>query len=214
MARIHRTGYAPTQFNPNSFSEHSESFGGRFDSTPDDPYPFLYAAADEGTAVSEALLRYAERGDTGTRILHRGLISDQKISWIETQHDLELVDLSTGECLGAVGADSRLTTATEEEYHMTRKWSAWIREQTRDASERAQGLIWRSLREPAGYAYVFYKDRCPDDAFKTRTVGLPIPAAERRLDQGKGRDFLEEILKSYNVALSPPSDATFRYGNP
>ena len=129
--------------------------------------------------------------------------------------DLELVDLSTGQCLGAIGADSRLTTVTEEEYHMTRQWSAWIREQTRDAPERAQGLIWRSLREPAGYAYVFYGDRCPPDTFDTPAVGLPVPAEDRRLAHGESRSFLESVLESYDVALSPsPSDATFRYGIP
>ncbi|MXY10420.1 MAG: RES family NAD+ phosphorylase [Acidimicrobiaceae bacterium] len=213
VARIHSTRFGPTQFNPRYFSADREGLGGRFDSTSDDPYSFLYAAEDAGTAVSEALLRYLEPDDSGTRMLPRSLVADKMISWIETQHDLELVDLSTGGGLGAIGADHRLTTATEREYHMTRRWSAWIRRQTKHVPHIAQGLIWQSLREPAGYACVFFEDRCPRDAFKICTVGLPIPAAERKLDHGAGRDFLEEILKSYNVALSPsPSHATARYG--
>ncbi len=215
LTRIHSIDFGPTQFNPNFVSDESEGLGSRFDSTPDDPYPFLYAAAGDGTAVSEALLRYGERDDTGARILPRALIGEKMISWIEPQRDLELVDLSTGPCLGAIGADSALTTSTEEQYNMTRRWSAWIRQKTEDDPHSAQGLIWRSLREPAGYAFVFFEDRCPPEPFKIRTVGMPLPAAGRRIDHGEGRDFLEKTLKDYNAALAPaPSDASFQYDVP
>ncbi len=59
LTRIHSIDFGPTQFNPNFVSDESEDLGSRFDSTPDDPYSFLYAAEGDGTAVSAATARPA-----------------------------------------------------------------------------------------------------------------------------------------------------------
>ena len=80
---------------------------------------------------------------------------------------------------------------------MTRRWSSAIRKWAPSAS----GLTWRSLREPDGFAYIFFSDRCPVGCFEEVTDGLPVPTGDRDLDAGAGRLYLEEILASYRVAL-------------
>ena len=55
ISRVHSSEFAATSFNPRLAK--SPFKGGRFDGTPDDPYPFLYAAEEDDAAVAEALLR-------------------------------------------------------------------------------------------------------------------------------------------------------------
>ena len=80
---------------------------------------------------------------------------------------------------------------------MTRRWSSQIREWV----PWAGGMTWRSIREPEGFAYVFFEDRCPNGCFEESTEDLPIPPDERNLDVCGGRIYLEGILASYRVAL-------------
>ena len=66
LTRIHSADFDVTGFNPTV--ARSDLRGGRFDSTPDDEYAFLYAAADDATAVSEALLRDLQIDDRGAAL--------------------------------------------------------------------------------------------------------------------------------------------------
>lgn len=193
VTRIHSARYAVTSFNPRPAKNRYR--GGRFDATPDDPYSFLYAALDDAVAVSEALLRDVPFDERGTRLLPRAALTDKRIGWLRTIVDLELTDLRSGKALAAIGADSRLITAID--YEVTRRWSAAIRAWV----PHSAGLIWRSYREPAGYAMILFGDRCPSGALAEVNDALPVPAGNRQLDAGPGHLYVREILARYRTTL-------------
>lgn len=195
LTRVHDTRFDVTEFNPTLARNRYQ--GGRFDATPADEYSYLYAAQDDSTAVSEALLRDLPMDERGARLFPRVRLSRLEIGWLATTLDLELVTLRSGRDLAAVGQDSWLTTAPAADYRTTRRWASAIR----TWAPWARGLTWRSLREPAGYAFVFFSDRCPDGSFKKVTQGLPVPSGEQDLATGPGRIYIEEILITYRVAL-------------
>ena len=195
LTRIHSADFDVTGFNPTV--ARSDLLGGRFDSTPDDEYAFLYAAADDATAVSEALLRDLQIDDRGARLLPRARLSGLRISWLRTTLDLELVGLRSGRDLAAVGQDTSLTHSSAAEYAMTRRWASAIRAW----GPWPRGMTWRSHREPEGFAYMFFSDRCPDGCFDEVTDRLPVPPGDQNLDAGAARLYVEEILTAYRVAL-------------
>jgi hypothetical protein len=171
--------------------------GGRFDATPEDPYGFLYAAEDDATAVSEVLLRDLPIDERGARLLPGAALRGRRIGWLTNTVDVALVDLRSGVDLAAVGQDTWLTTCPAAEYELTRRWAAALRRWALWAS----GLTWRSRREPAGFAYVFFADRCPEGCFSEVTEGLPLPAGDNALDRGAGQLYIAEMLARYSVAL-------------
>ena len=195
LTRIHSATFGVTGFNPTV--ARSDLQGGRFDATPGDEYAFLYAAEDDATAVSEVLLRDLPMDERGARLLPRTRLSGLRISWLRTTLDLELVSLRSGRDLAALGQDTWLTSAAAAEYAMTRRWSAAIREW----APWAVGLSWRSHREPEGFAYVFFSDRCPDGCFEEVADRIPVPPGDQNLDAGAARLYVEGILGSYRVAL-------------
>ena len=195
LTRVHSAVFSVTEFNP-TLARH-DVLGGRFDATPGDAYAFLYAAEDDATAVSETLLRDLPIDERGARLLPRAGLSKLRISWLRPTLDLELVSLRSGRDLAAVGQDTWLTIAPAAAYAMTRRWASAVR----TWAPWASGLTWRSHREPEGFVYVFFGDRCPDGCFEEVTDGLPLPPSDRNLNAGAGQLYVEEILASYRVAL-------------
>ena len=171
--------------------------GGRFDATPDDRYSFLYAAEDDETAVSEALLRDLPVDEHGSRLLLRARLARLSIGWLRTTLDLELVNLRSGQDLAAVGQDTWLTSSPSADYASTRSWASAIR----TWAPWAHGLTWRSHREPEGFAYIFFGDRCPAGCLREVTDGVPVPPDDRSLAAGAARLHVEGILVSYRVAI-------------
>ena len=195
LARVHSVRFGATDLNPTVARDRLH--GGRFDATPTDQYAFLCAAQDDRTAVSEAVLRDLPINERGARLLPRARLPDLRISWLAPTVDLELVTLRFGRDLAAVGQDKWLTVAPAAEYAMTRRWASAIRAWVPWAS----GLTWTSLREPAGFAYVFFSDRCPENAFEELREGLPLPPGEQDLASGAARLYVEEILVRYRVTV-------------
>ena len=195
LTRVHSTAFGVTQFNPTLALDDLQ--GGRFDATPEDEYAFLYAAENDATAVSEALLRDLPADEYGARLLPRARLSQLSISWLRATADLELVSLRSGRDLAAVGQDAWLTASPAAEYAITRRWASAIR----GWASWACGLTWRSYREPEGFAYVFFADRCPEGCFEEVTDGLPVPLGDQGLHVGAARLYVEGILASYRVAL-------------
>jgi len=195
LTRIHSAVFGVTQFNPSIAQD--DLRGGRFDATPNDEYAFLYAAEDDATAVSEVLLRDLPIDDYGARLLPYAGLSQLSISWLRTTLDLAIVGLRSGRDLAAIGQDTWLTASPAAEYAMTRRWASAIR----GWAPWASGLTWRSHREPEGFAYVFFADRCPEDSFEEVTNGLPVPPGGQSLGAGAARLYVEGILASYRVAL-------------
>ena len=195
LTRLHSAQFGVTDFNPTL--ARGVFAGGRFDATPEDEYAFLYAASDDATAVSEALLRDIPSDDRGVRALLTARLRRLRIGWLRTSQELQLVSLRAGVDLAAIGQDTWLTTAAATEYAMTRRWAAAIREW----APWAQGLTWRSHREPAGFAYVLFDDRCPDGCLEEVVDGPALPPGDRNLTSGPGRLYVEGLLVSYRVAL-------------
>lgn len=195
LTRVHSTAFGVTQFNPTPALDDRQ--GGRFDATPEDEYAFLYAAENDATAVSEALLRDLPADEYGARLLPRARLSQVSISWLQVTVDLELVSLRSGQDLAAVGQDAWLTASPAAEYASTRRWASAMRAW----APWACGLTWRSYREPEGFAFMFFADRCPEGCFEEVTEGLPVPPGDQSLAVGAARLYVEGFLASYRVAL-------------
>lgn len=197
LTRIHNSLFGTAEFNPRVAS--SPLAGGRFDSMPGDEYPYLYAADSDATAISETLLRYLPTDEHGTRILYESRLAGMRIARISATCDLPLVTLRSGKDLAAIGQDTWLTTAPTSQFSFTRTWASAIR----GWAPWACGLTWRSFREPDGFAYIFFGDRCPDGCFQEDRESLPLPLQDRILDTGAARLYIEQILNTYRVVLMP-----------
>ncbi|MGW7793226.1 RES family NAD+ phosphorylase [Streptomyces tricolor] len=180
--RCHEERFGAGEFNPNVAHEFFK--GSRFDPTEKDPYPYLYAALDPVTALSEVLLRSVEFGDDGVRLIPWAQASRYVLSAVRTTAELSLVDLTTAEGLAAVWQDDWLIDT--EEYAGTRYWVRVIRERCAGV----QGLWWTSKRCRPRPALQLFQDRCP---------GAPLdPRPRERLRLASGDD-----LRTVNRLLAP-----------
>lgn len=194
LARIHDAQFDVTEFNG---TVPAQNRGGRFDGSPQDEYPFLYAASDDQTAVSEALLRDIPTDDRGVRSYLLVRLRGRRFGWIRTTCELQLVNLRSGSDLAAVGQDTWLTNAPAEEYALTRQWAAAIRAW----APWAQGFTWRSRREPEGFGFVLFEDRGARACLSEAEQGMPLRVEERSLESDSGRLYVEEIMSRYRVTL-------------
>lgn len=194
LSRIHDARFEATGFNRTLADRHWG--GGRFDATEDAPYGFLYAGGDDLAAVAEALLRDLPLSATGAQLLPRKALHGRKISWIAPTRDLELVRLLSGRDLAAVAQDTWLTKSESKDYGSTRRWGHKIR----GWAPWAMGFVWRSRREEASLAYVFFDDRC---AGCFEEVSDPVFAAPdgNRLDHEPGLSYVRDLLAEYNVTV-------------
>jgi RES domain len=174
-------------------------FGGsRFDSTPDDPYPYLYAARDQQTALLESLVRGIPFNDKGERLIRRVAVSDLRISALVTTADLTLISLLTTADLAAACQDEWLVQTPASEYPQTRRWAQWLRAQ----APWAQGLVWPSVRDVGGRALVLFGDRCGADALQA------LPGAGVNLDDVAGAEWLNQRLAPYRISIRPAQRAS------
>lgn len=193
--RVHDREHSATSVRP--WPADPNFGGGRFDGTERDPYPAYYAGLEAGTALAETLLRGLPFNDKGYRTIRRAHILGARASVIETTADLSLVDLCSGEALAAVAQDSWLIHADHTEYHATRRWAAWIRDQV----PAAQGLLWPSKREGGRPALVLFLDRCPKDCLVVDT------SSGQDLDDLEGAVWLNHQLAPYRARVRRPRHA-------
>ena len=187
LFRVHRSCFAPCQFNPNPPADPWQ--GGRFDSGVDDPYGFLYAGSNEQVAVAESLLRHVPSDSSSARILPRAQLVNRMISGIRTTQDLRLVKLH-GSGLHAIDQDDGWLTATDAHNYMkTRFWGYAIR----SCTPLAQGFVWRSKRFNDGFAYIFFDDRCPAGTFAAE--------GSLELDNGSGLAQVRSILHTLHCTV-------------
>lgn len=204
LVRVHDAEFAAGAFRPIPIlaGRAARLRGGRFDATESDPFPSLYAASDGPTAISEALLRDLPMDDSGVRILPRTLLAGRQISWLTTEAELSLVTLRSGQDLAAIGQDAWLTTSPRSEYPLAREWCSAIRRW----APWAHGLTWRSLREPDGFAYIFFGDRPSlrqnEGCFSLVTANVPVAPPNNRLDRGAGLIYMQEILDAYRAVVA------------
>ena len=123
--RVHPRTWSGAEFNDVRSDPH---FGGnRFDSTPDDPFHYLYAALDPQTALLETLVRSIPFDDKGKRIIRRSAVRELRITAIELRRDLKLISLLTTTDLARACQDEWLTSTQPAEYPQTRRWCQWLR---------------------------------------------------------------------------------------
>src|SRR5680860_554407 len=109
LYRIHQTRFPAESFNPNP--SHQYYGGGRFDSTKDDTYPYLYAGLSAACAIAEALLRDLPNDPAGVGQLPSAKVRGRRISALVTTAEVELVDLRGLLQQRAVAQDNWLPTA-------------------------------------------------------------------------------------------------------
>ncbi|MEQ1736479.1 MAG: RES family NAD+ phosphorylase, partial [Rhodoglobus sp.] len=165
-----------------------------FDSTALDTYEYLYAGESDSTAIAEALLRDVEANDRGYRFLSKNVWGGRQLSRVETAAALQIVSLRTGQDLGAIGADTWLTTSDPDDYPQTRAWAKWLR----SVCPSASGVAWLSKREPGTTSYVIFGDRCPAGALHLSAP--PVPGA-CVFDEPDGFDWLRNHLAPYRVSI-------------
>ncbi|WKX69539.1 RES family NAD+ phosphorylase [Streptomyces sp. XD-27] len=176
--RCHSSKRPAEAFNPVAADSH---FGGnRFDGTPEDPYPFLYAGSEPATALAEVLLRsLAFDTDSGIRLVPRAWVVGRSLTLLRTRVDLRLIQLLSEEDLAAVCQDSWLLEAEGAGYAQTRRWASELRAQVTEA----QGMVWHSRRHRPRRAVVLFGDRCGQDPLKpdpgcgTTDLGAPAGSA-------------------------------------
>ncbi|MCQ6556302.1 RES family NAD+ phosphorylase [Streptomyces sp. C10-9-1] len=193
LYRVHSSHRPAAGFNPVPSQELYG--GGRFDSTPRAPYPYLYAGFGVGAAVSEVLLRSVPfTPDGGLRLIPRGAVARRSLSYLRLAEEVEVLSLMSGADLASVGQDSWLIHAEHPEYPQTRDWARWLRERTRPW---AQGFVWPSKREPADRVAVLFEDRCPAkllEADAAPPVDFGTPEGER---------WLNGVLLGYGARVAP-----------
>jgi RES domain len=190
--RVHDRDYGPTAFKDEPADKHFG--GGRFDSTADDLYPYLYAALADTTAVTETLVRGLPFAGNRTRTLPRKSLSGRSLCRLELTSELTLISLVSSTDLAAVKQDDWLISADAKEYAFTRRWAHWLRAQ----ACWAHGLIWSTRRDLGEASVVLFGDRCPAGA-----VRLTEPCLD--LDRAAGARWLNSMLAPYDVCIRPPS---------
>lgn len=196
LYRVHQKRFPADSYNP--VPSHRYYGGGRFDSTKDDRYPYLYAGETVDVAIAETLLRDLIPNDSGVRQLPVARIAGRRISAIRVQQKLEIVSLRSGTDLGAVSQDMWLTSCDPHDYAQTRHWGHWIRAQ----ASLAQGYAWLSRREPGLSAYVLFGDRIPAGVIASCSDPAVPAGAAANFDSARGRQDLRNRLSRYGVAVS------------
>lgn len=194
LTRVHDACFGATSFNPTLADPHWG--GGRFDATGDDSHGFLYAGGDDLCAIAEALLRDLPLTMSGSLLLPLKALQGRKLSWIAPSADLVLVRLLSGRDLAAVSQDSWLTKCEAREYAFTRRWGHEIRKW----APWAQGFVWRSRREEASQAYVFFGDRC-GEGFEEVLDPVFAPPDANHLDREPCLTYVLSLLAEYNVTV-------------
>jgi hypothetical protein len=168
--------------------------GGRFDSSPGDAYPYLYAAPEQQTALLETLVRAVPFNDKGSRLIRRAAITDQRISALEPVQDLNLIGLLTTADLAAACQDEWLVYSSPSDYPQTRRWAQWLRAQ----APWAQGFVWPSRRDLGRRSLVLFGDRLPDRALRDALGGSVD------LDDAAGAAWINTQLAPYRISVKPP----------
>lgn len=200
LNRVHPHAFGAWQFNTRLSDPLWD--GARFDATPADKYPYLYAGLSSVTALAETLLRDIAPNEHAYRVVPNDKARSRSIARLTLTQNLDLVSLVDGQDLGAIGQDDWLVSCSERDYPYTREWAHWLR---REASW-AQGLIWDSKRDRGGLALVLFGDRLirdfGDDYESILLRDVTVMATD--LGQGSGLNWANERLRHYRAVICPP----------
>jgi hypothetical protein len=197
--RVHDAKYAGDSFRPVSANPRRNTDpnfgGGRFDSTENAPFPYFYAATRSTTALVESFLRDLPFRSNGSRVLPRHAINGKKLSCIDLDDDIAILNLSSAVDLAAVHQDYWLVDSEgDQNYAQTRRWAHWFREQIPSIG----GLLWQSKRDRPHPALILFGDRCPPGCL-TLNHG-----ASAELDTLDGASLINSLLRPYRARVYPP----------
>lgn len=184
----------PFQEPPTEQEMQDPRFGGRFDPTPDCSYPYCYAALDDLTALSEALLRHV-RLDSPPRYLEKRALEGRSLTIVETRRELWLISLLDARDLAAVEQNAWLVYAESRDFPRTQLWAHRLRDCKAPDGEPPAGIVWPSKRQPSGRAILFFGDRCADAVVRS-------PHGERRLDDEEGRSWANLRLAQLRTRIA------------
>ncbi|GGZ29080.1 sigma-70 family RNA polymerase sigma factor [Streptomyces nitrosporeus] len=172
LYRVHRKRILSTAFNPRPADIFT---GGRFDGTPEDPYPYLYAASTPEAAVADTLLRALPfHSSPGPRLVPTAAVVDRQLTQMRTTAPLELIELRSEESLAAAGASSELVLS--DDLVRSRAWSSLLRVH----NPWAQGLVWPSRFRRGHDLVVLFGDRCSHQILVEHT-NWPLEARANEL---------------------------------
>ncbi|MEU9705824.1 sigma-70 family RNA polymerase sigma factor [Streptomyces sp. NPDC047981] len=201
LYRVHHKRISSTMFNPR-LADHFG--GGRFDGTPTDPYPHLYAAQTPEAAVAHTVLKAMPfHSESGPRLVPLAAVVNRRLTQVRTTAPVLLIDLTTAEALHAVGASSELVLS--EDFVRARAWSSVLRQH----NPWAQGLLWPARFHRPDNLVVLFGDRC-DGHILTEYANWPLEERVNALLKGVGaavhlprppaRDF-EDFFKSHFLQI-------------
>ncbi|MEU9349079.1 RES family NAD+ phosphorylase [Streptomyces sp. NPDC048278] len=197
LYRVHSRKREAADFNPTPQDHHFG--GGRFDSTPNDMYSYLYAAPHPTTALAERLLRdIGFDGTTPTRVLPRRELEGKRLSQVRLARDVTLLSLRTLIDLNAVQQDDDwLVRSKPTEYAFTRRWAHWLRAE----APWAQGFLYGSRLAFPKVSLVLF-DQCAHSDLLEATDEPP-----RDLDEPDSVRWVDRQLKQFRVRVGPPDTA-------
>lgn len=173
--------------------------GGRFSGTSDCPYPYLYLAFSEETALAETLLRSLPFGGTDRRMVPRAAVSGRRLSAVRTTRPLVLLRLVSTPDLAAVCQDEWLVQAEPRDYRLTRRWACWLRRR----NPWAEGFVWQSRRNLGERTVVVFGDRCGAALRASTTLYYD-------LDDVSGALWLNDRLAAFGAEVAVPEPAPER----
>ena len=162
--------------------------GGRFDSL-DGSYGYTYLGDSEAAAIAETLCRGLPLGGPA-RLVPRSLLTGRRIATVEVERDLPVLVLH-GAALTHVGAPLGLTKCDADEYLVTRRWAATLRD--------VAGFVYRSRHDEDLLAWVLFDDGLP--AHRAHGA-LSAQVASAELGSGSGLNLVRQVLRQHNAALS------------
>lgn len=193
LYRVHSRHRRAHLFNPEPQDHHFG--GGRFDSTPNDSYAYLYAAPKPETAIVERFVRTLRFDGLGNhRVLPLKELEGRVLSQVRLTRDVELVSLCGIPQLNAVQqSDWWLVESEPTEYAFTRRWGHWLRAE----ADWADGFVWRSRLDGPNESLVLFAATAESDLL---TVTDEPP---RILDDEDGLRWLAATLEEYRVEIGP-----------
>lgn len=163
---------------------------GRFDGRHDS----YNAGLDARTLVAELLLRGITVPHNGFRTIRRARITGMRASAVSTSTELSLISLLTTPALAAVGQDTWLVLADDEDWSMT----GMVADDLHDVAPWAHGIIWPTGYDHAQRLVVLFGDRCASGVLN----GKPDFAVD--LDDEYGAVWLNGILVHHRARVMPP----------
>lgn len=195
LFRVHQTRFDAAAFNPEP--AHRYYGGGRFDSTEDDRYEYLYAGESVGVAIAETFLRDIAYSARASAVLPRKAFAGRRISAVRLVRDCALVSLLDLADLSRAAQSTWLTQCEPRDYAQSRHWAHFIRSQ----APNTDGFVWQSKREPARKAYLLYKQD-PTQTLVEQVPHFDVPTGDRAIfDTSLGRTFLRSVVNPYRVTL-------------